>query len=383
MTFRKTIPLVAMAIMWLGGAGAQSFEWELRLDTKFDNHERSKLALPTAVSGTFFSARLAPVVGIGWETQNTNGTRGKHSVMAGGSVTLDFSSRPSYSRHLEPQLYYNFHSPRWGLYAGMFERRHLIGIYSRATYSGIASFYDNIVQGLAMQYHTPGGHAEVVLDWDGAQSSTRRESFRVLLAGDWNRSQLTHFRWLELGASVDWYHLASRAGGLDGVFEHILTDVWLGARLEQVWPWFQRLSLGAGWLQSMDRDRASGLDSWLSPGGLTIDAAVQKWRVGIRNRYYHGLVGPGGGTQMPLWSTIAGNSALADNGVGPNRIYKGDPMYASARRYNYTSIYWRPTIGNGVEVNLELGLHSDLRRIGFQQVVWVGVTLDNDFFRKK
>jgi hypothetical protein len=352
MIFRKTILVAATAILGATAGRAQSFEWELRLDTKFDNHER---------------ARLAPVLGIGWET----GHGVKHNVLTGGSFTLDFSASPPYSRDIEPLLYYHLTSPRYGLYAGMFERRHLIGIYSRATYSGIAGFYDNIVQGLAMQYHGPGARFEVVLDWDGAQSSTQRESFRVLLAGNWNRTQRQTARWLEAGFSVDWYHLASRAGMLDGVVEHILGEVWIGAGLEKVLPWFERLSLGAGWLHSMDRDRTMTNQGWLSPGGATLDAAVQKWRVGIRNRFYHGVTGPGGGTQMPLWGSVG------------NRVYKGDPMYASARTYNYTAVYWRPTIGHGVELNLELGLHSDGRRMGFQQVIWVGVTLDNDFFKKK
>jgi hypothetical protein len=349
---------------------AQTFEWGVRLDTKFDNHERDRLELPTARSGTYFSARLAPVVGVGWETLNKNGSQGRHSIMAGGSATLDFSTRPDYSHHLEPLLYYNFDSPHYSLYAGKFERRNLIGIYSRATYSGIASFYDNVIDGLAMQYHSPNARFEAMLDWDGAQSSTVRESFRVLLSGDWKRAKRDTARWLEAGFSVDWYHLASRAGAIDGVVEHIAADVWFGAALEQALPWFERLSVGAGWLQSMDRDRNAATDGWLSPGGLTLDAAVQKWRVGIRNRYYHGLAGPGNGEQMPLWNTVG------------NRVYKGDPMYASARTYNYTAIYWRPTIGRGVDFNLEIGLHSDGRRVGFQQVAWVGVTLDNEFFKR-
>jgi hypothetical protein len=374
MIFRKTI-LVAVAAMLGATTGrAQSFEWELRLDTKFDNHERDRLELATVESKTLFSTRLVPVVGIGWETGNKNGTRGRHSVMTGGSVTLDFNVSPSYSRHLEALLYYRYSSPRYGLYVGRFERRSLIGLYSRAAYSGIASFYDNVIEGLAMQYHEPGGHVEVVFDWDSAQSHTARESFRLMIAGDVNRGPRRWMRWLEAGFDVDWYHLASSADRYEGVLEHIMIDTWIGAGLERVIPWFERLSLGVGWLQSLDRDRSKRLDTWLRPGGLTVDAAVQKWRVGIRNRYYHGLAGTNGGTQMPLWGDLKEEAG---------RVYKGDPMYASARRYNYTAVYWRPTIGRGVDLNLELGVHSDGRRVGFQQVIWLGVTLNDDFFRKK
>ncbi len=93
--------------------------------------------------------------------------------------------------------------------------------------------------------------------------------------------------------------------------------------------------------------------------------------LGVYNRLYAGLTGPGDGLQMPLYGLYGG------------RVYKGDPMYASARRYNYTRVYWSPQIGQGVTLNLEIGLHSDLRNMGFHQIAQVGVRLDSDFFRKK
>jgi hypothetical protein len=66
-----------------------------------------------------------------------------------------------------------------------------------------------------------------------------------------------------------------------------------------------------------------------------------------------------------------------------SRIYQGDPMYASVRRYNYTQIYWRPVISRDVKLNLELGLHSDLRNMAFHQIVGVGVSLGGSFFKRK
>ncbi len=50
---------------------------------------------------------------------------------------------------------------------------------------------------------------------------------------------------------------------------------------------------------------------------------------------------------------------------------------------NYTILYWYPELYRGVTLRLELGMHTDGRNVGLQQVAWVGVTLDNEFFRKK
>jgi hypothetical protein len=237
-------------------------------------------------------------------------------------------------------------------------------------WSGVSNFYDNVVDGFDVQYHTPEGYIEGVLDWDGMQSPTVRESFRIASAGELNPDETRTLSWLGAGYSFEAYHLASRAGMGDGVVDHISVNPWLGVRFEGWLPWFEKLSLGVGWLQSLDRER-KGTAGWLNPGGVTVNFGVRKWKVGIDNHFYRGLAGTGDGVQMPLWNAYG------------NRIYKGDPIFAASRTYNYTQIYWRPTIGRGVELDFELGLHTDGHRMAFQQVIWVGVTLNDQFFRRR
>ena len=354
---KAKIIILLFAVSMVCELPAQSFKWGLRFDTKFDNHERGPLRhLGTVKSGTYFSVRLAPQVGIGW------GERGNHSIMAGGSFTLDMGAKIDY-KNMVLLLYYNYDSPQYGIYAGKFERRHLIGAYSRAIYSGVSTFYDNVVDGFALQYHPENGYMEVVLDWDGLQSPTMRESFRGLISGEYN-IPLHPVDWLSTGFSFDMYHLASRTGLSDGVVDHLAFSPWVGARFEKFAPWFERLTLQVGWLEMFDRERA-GTNRWLMRGGATIDVDIRKWRVGIRNRFYVGQV------QMPLWAAYG------------NRIYKGDPFYAGTPFYNYTQIYWNPRIGRGVLLDLEVGLHTDGKKLGLQQVVWIGVTFDNSFFKKK
>lgn len=356
----KIIKNILVALLAVAGgmqaARAQQFEWELRFDTKFDNRENSAMQYLEGVpSQTFFSVRLAPVVGIGWGEH--------HRVMAGGSFTLDMGA-PVGKRDPEPLVFYNYRSSKYGLYAGKFERRHLIGTYSRAIYAGAYLFYDNVVDGFAFQYHPERGKLELVLDWDGMESATVRESFRVLSAGRFDPVDVQPIRWLTAGYSFDMYHLASRAGTGDGVVDHILVNPWIGAAFERLLPWFERLTLTAGWLGAFDRERQVD-NRWLTPNGVTVDFTVQKWKVGIRNQFYTG------GSPMPLRSKYG------------SRIYKGDPFFVAERINNFTQIFWHPQVARGVTMQLELGMHTDGRHIGLQQGAWVGVTLDREFFDKK
>jgi hypothetical protein len=309
----------------------------------------------TVRSGTYFSTRLVPVLGIGWG--------GYHSVMAGGSFTLDMGA-PAGGRDPEPLIYYNYRSPEYGLWAGKFERRHLIGGYSHAVYAGSYSFYDNVIDGFALQYTPRRGRLELALDWDGMASPTEREGFRILSAGEWAPFDKGPARWIETGYSFDMYHLASRTGAGDGVVDHILVNPWLGAALQRLVPWFDRLSLRAGWMGAFDRDRQSG-NGWLTPAGVTIETTIQKKKVGIRNLFYNGDL------LMPLWHTYG------------SRVYKGDPFFAGSKINNYSQIFWYPELTRGVALRLEVGMHTDGRHVGLQQVAWVGVTLNNDFFDKR
>ncbi|MDR2883381.1 MAG: hypothetical protein LBU98_06370 [Alistipes sp.] len=356
---KKGIVLVALAMMvvvW--GAGAQNFEFDLRLDTKLDNREYDALKYVGSVpSITFFSMRVAPAIGIGFGDADR-----RHRVMVGASYTRDMGAAVS-RRTPEPLIYYNFRSDLYGLWAGKFERRHLTGAYSRAIYAGSHLFYDNVIDGFAVQYTPRRGRLELVLDRDGRRSSSTRESFRVISAGDWNPVAEGPLRWLTGGYSFDMYRLASRRGESDGIVDHILVDASVGAALERVLPWFDKLTVKAGWAGSFDRER-SGENRWLTPGGFTTDVTVQKKKLGIRNMFYHG---------EPLWSLWHAYGS---------RVYKGDPFFVVSGLNNYTMIYWHPQLWRGGVLRLELGMHTDGHNVGLQQVAWIGVSLDSSFFKR-
>jgi hypothetical protein len=284
--------------------------------------------------------------------------------MAGGSFTFDMGA-PLDKRDPELLLYYNYHTPNFSAYAGKFERKRLVGSYSRAIYAGSHTFYDNIIDGFALQYTPRDSRLEVVLDWDGMQSKEVRESFRVLSAGVWNPTEVRPIRWLTAGYSLDLYHLASSAEAIEGVVDHLLVNPYAGVAFHQLGDvWFQKLELTVGWLGSFDRERR-GENVWKPASGMTVDLTMQKWNVGIRNRLYIG------DKQFTYWGDYGG------------LVYRGDQFYSVSGTYNYTQLYWRPELTRGVTLDLELGLHYDGTAVGFQQVAWIGVSLDSGMFGRK
>lgn len=352
----------AASVFGAHGAFGQEFKWGFRFDTRFDNREFDDIKRDGIVtSKTYFSTRLAPVIGIGL---------GNHNIMGGGSFTFDMGA-PFDSRDPELLLYYNYNSPNFKAYAGKFERRRLIGSYSRAIYSGSTTFYDNVIEGFALQYTPQKSKLELVLDWDGMQAAGVRESFRVMSSGEWNPVEIDPVRWLTAGYCLNVYHLASSANATEGVFEHILVNPYVGVAFERLADWFEKLTLHVGWMNSFDRERR-GENVWKTPGGVTVDFTVQKWKAGIRNRLYVG------DKQMPFWNTRGNDGKRLYSSV-----YRGDPLYSVTGTYNFTQIYWKPQLAKGIVLELECGIHYDGSSVGWQQVAWIGVSLDSGMFDRK
>ncbi|MDR0955056.1 MAG: hypothetical protein LBM20_06735 [Rikenellaceae bacterium] len=332
-------------------------KWGLRFDTRFDNQEYSAVTQEGVISSkTDFSVRLAPVVGIAIDRL--------HSIMGGASFTFDMGA-PHDKRDPEVLLYYNYRTPKFSAYAGKFERRRLVGGYSRAIYAESHTFYDHVIEGFAFQYTPDASKFELVLDWDGMQSPQKRESFRIISAGEWNPTKIASTKWFTAGYSFDMYHLASSAEQSEGVVDHILMNPYVGAvfnRLSNVW--FQRLELSVGWLGSFDRERRVE-NVWEAANGLTVDFTLQKWNVGIHNHLYLG------DKQFAYWDKYG------------SRVYRGDPFYSISGTYNYTRIYWRPRLSEGVSFDLSLEFPYDGSNMGFQQIAWIGVSIDSGVFDRK
>ena len=84
--------------------------------TYFDNFEYTGTTL--GESGTFFSARFTPKVGIEWDESN--------SIIVGADLYTDFGNESNFISKARPQIYYRFSSPKVRAFAGIFDPGHQI-----------------------------------------------------------------------------------------------------------------------------------------------------------------------------------------------------------------------------------------------------------------
>lgn len=142
----------------------------VNFETFFDNTEYANTQM--GWSGTVFSARLTPKVGIEWNEKN--------SLVIGTDLFADFGDETQFLSKLRPQLYYRFATPNVKAYAGIFDRSAMEGYYSELFFSDAYRYYENRVQGVLGQYVAERGYVELSVDWCGMFSAEARERFRVL-----------------------------------------------------------------------------------------------------------------------------------------------------------------------------------------------------------
>ncbi|MBQ5923557.1 MAG: hypothetical protein IIW91_09505, partial [Alistipes sp.] len=114
--FIRHILLVVAASLMAATAQAQENTKLLlgvNFDTFFDNTEYTGTNL--GESGTIFSARLTPTIGIELNEHN--------SLVVGADLFTDFGNDTKFLSKARPQLYYRFASPRVKAYAGIFDRK--------------------------------------------------------------------------------------------------------------------------------------------------------------------------------------------------------------------------------------------------------------------
>ena len=189
---------LVVAVFMAAGAYAQE-DMKLLLgvnfDTFFDNTEYTGTKL--GESGTLFSARLTPQIGVQWNEKN--------SLVIGADLFTDFGNETKFLSKARPQLYYRFATPKVKAYAGIFDRSAMRGYYSELFLSDAARYYDNRVQGVLGQYVGERGYVELSVDWCGMYSSEARERFRVLSAGRYDIGRGRHFY---AGYALQLFHFA-------------------------------------------------------------------------------------------------------------------------------------------------------------------------------
>ena len=100
------------------GTSAQELRIGADFTTLFDNKEYAGMAIDE--SGTLFSARLTPKVGVAWSERN--------ELMFAVDMVQNFGHDAKLLSDANVQLYYAFRAPRVTLMAGIFPRSEMRGL---------------------------------------------------------------------------------------------------------------------------------------------------------------------------------------------------------------------------------------------------------------
>ena len=349
-----------LCLLSVGKATSQELLWGADFDFFFDNREyKSKLTMPQ----TQFGARLAPEIGIGW---------GRHSLMAGISVTAEFGAKP-FERRPDLIFYYGYKAKKFKGYFGAIPRSKIMGDYSKAFFSDSIEHYDPTIEGVLLQYVGGKGYVEFGCDWNSRLSKTKREKFMLF-----SNAQL-RFGVFNMGYQFSMYHHAGysdRGGVVDNVWIYPFVGLDMSSKIR----FLDSLTLRAGWINTFQNDRTY-VGEYVKPGGAQIELRIEKYHFGIYNTLYLGK------NLMPYYEGCVGwenmtPEEVADLDYGPG-LYWGDPYYRTSDVYNRLEIYWQPINNGKVNIKVASVHHYDGTRWDWQQMLTVGVRINQGMFKKR
>ena len=316
---------------------AQKFEYGGEFKSVFDNREGDATYSPAE---TYFFTQLAPEVGLSW-------LNGEHRVMGGAVWTQPIGCEWDGNR-ISPTLYYQYTSPRWHFAMGMLPRTKLIRELPNYISSDSVNYFQRNIRGILIQHISDQGFAELMLDWRGMQSETRREAFALLLQGQWQRPG----NWLRLGGTLMLNHLAKQKHAPEGQFvtDNIIYNPYIGADFINFAPQMEQLYLHVGALGSLTRDR--GLGKWHSPVGVWTEAGVEWWRIGAKTTLY-----VANKPLFPLYTQFG------------SQLNDGEPYYAS-KYYSRTELYGYFLRYKWMDLKASLDFHvADKSFIFYQRLI--------------
>ena len=304
--FLRHIFLVVTALTMVATAEAQENAKLLLgvgFDTFFDNTEYTGTNLGGS-SGTIFSARLTPKVGVEWNEKN--------SLIIGADLFADFGNETKFFSKARPQLYYRFATPKVKAYAGIFDCSAMKGYYSELFFSDAYRYYENRVQGVLGQYMGERGYVELSVDWCGMYSAEARERFRVLSAGRYDIGQKRLFY---AGYALQLFHFAGSEKIVGSVVDNVIVNPYVGTQFNAFFDFDIKLH----GILTVQRDRAAEDESHM-PAGALLQFRMSKWGVYLDEQIY------AGGNLMPYYYS-APNKEFA-NGYG-SELYAGSTLFGT------------------------------------------------------
>ena len=331
---RRGAAAALLLIVAATGANAQKFEWGGEFATIFDNREGEAMHTPAR---TYFLTRLAPEIGVSFQHRT-------HSIMAGAVYTQPIGCE--WDGHLvSPTIYYRYETRHVRGSLGMFPRTQLLRPQPEYLVSDSTGYFQHNLRGAMIQYVSRRGFFEMLCDWRGMQTETRREAFAVIARGEWTPRKYL----VRIGGTAMLNHLAKVKNAPDDqyVVDNIIANPDFGLdfmKLLRPWRNWHALDISAGPLASLTRDRMN--NRWLSAIGVRAELNASFWRITLRN-----VAWAGNRPLYPLYSKF-----------GPT-LNEGEP-YFSSKWYNRTELSglllrWKKIVDLRAELDFHLADKND------------------------
>lgn len=340
--------LTAVVALIAGVVGASAQELRIGADftTLFDNREYAGMSIDE--SGTLFSARLTPKVGIVWAERN--------ELMFAADMVQDFGHDSKFLSDVNVQLYYAFRAPRVTALAGIFPRSEMRGLSSPLFFDRDYRYYHNRIGGVLARYENPcfaGSYVEFAMDYTGMRDFDTREAFMIMSSG------CMPIGWFNFGYDFMMGHYAKdyNPATADGVVDNILLTSYVGVAVAA--GGFD-IDVRLSYVQSLQRDRIHEHE-WMAPCGGELYAAISRWGVTLSNRLYMG------GNLFTYYGRYGGD------------LYYGVPFYATTKHiYDaITASYGHSFFDDTVSIEAGITAEYDGTRWGTRQ--WLQVAVDLDY----
>lgn len=332
---RKSAIIICILVSVLTSFGAEirdtlpRFVWDVDFLSVFDNREGDHDVTATK---TWFFTRLAPEVGLKF---------GRGNRIAGGVVWYQPIGCEWEGHKVSPTLYFRHESASWRFSMGMFPRRQLIEELPGYLWSDSLQYTQTNIRGAMVQYVGPKGWLDFYIDWRGMQTRRQREAFNIVFHGEMRPAA----PWFNFGGYLQMNHYALQKDppADQHIVDNFLVNPYLGADLGKL-AGTDSLTVRAGLLMTIERNRALPDDRWSTPAGFNLDLLWHYRWFGVRNSLYIG---------KPLFPSynypdpsFGGDGEFSDgdapnpiiyNPMGPG-LYLGEPFYQK-KFYNRLDIY--------------------------------------------
>jgi hypothetical protein len=365
---RKILLILLTAVALPMALRGVDFTWNVDFNSVFDNREGDN---DITDAKTYFFTKLAPEVGLKFSPNDR---------IAGGVVWFQPIGCEWEGHRVSPTVYYRHEDSRWRFSMGMFPRKQLTEEMPGYLWSDSLSYYQSNIRGALVQYTGERGYFDAYVDWRGMQTKSQREAFNIVFHGQMSPRR----NWFNFGGYLQMNHYAMQKDAPEDqhIVDNFMVNPYLGVDLGKKTA-LDSLTVRAGLLMTVERNRAREDSSWDTPAGFYMEA-VGEWRwLGVKNTLYVGKA------LMPSYNypgaEFLDNDAphatpedLQANPVvysplGPG-LYQGEPFYQK-NFYDRLNVYGYILRRQHVSLVASLDFHISPSSFIFYQRLMLSVTL--------